>query len=544
MKASDLFVKCLEEEGVEYIFGVPGEENMDLLESLASSTIRFITTRHEQGAAFMADMYGRLTGKAGVCLGTLGPGSTNLFTGIADANLDRAPLIAITGQTSLSSVHRETHQYIDVVSSLRPLTKWSVCITREDTIPEIVRRAFKIAQTEKPGACHICLPEDVAKLEAKTQPLVPTPIEYPTPGKGILRRAAELIERVANPIILAGNGVIRGRAVQALRDFVRRTGIPVANTFMGKGVIPSDDELSLQTIGLQWRDYVSCGFDRADLVITVGYDFVEYSPIFWNPQGDKLIIHIDSTSAEIDDYYQVELEIIGEIRSSLMLLGELVKEKRGLSFSSVLRDYIKKELEDHANNASYPLTPQRILYDIRQVLGEEDILVCDVGAHKMWVARLYPTYEPNTVVISNGFSAMGFALPAGITAKLLFPNRRVLVVSGDGGFLMNCQELETACRLQLPLVIVIFRDDAYGLIAWKQMNTFGRSFGVNFNNPDFVSLARAFGAEGYRIREAAELKKVLEMSFQHSRPTIIDIPVDYQENIKLTEKLGRLVCPI
>jgi acetolactate synthase-1/2/3 large subunit len=544
MKASDLFVKCLENEGVEYIFGVPGEEIMDLLNSLASSSIKFITTRHEQGAAFMADMYGRLTGKAGICLGTLGPGSTNLFTGIADANLDRAPLVAITGQTSLSSVHRETHQYIDIVSCLRPLTKWSVCVTREETIPEIIRRAFKIAQTEKPGACHISLPEDVARLDTTSEPLPATEIYYPLPGKEAIQRAARLIQEAENPILLAGNGVIRGRATEALRKLVDKVRIPVANTFMGKGTVSSDDELSLQTIGLQWRDYVSCGFDRADLVIAVGYDFVEYSPFFWNPNRDKKIIHIDSTPAEIDDCYKVSVEIIGDIKASLDLLCSELRIEKNPNFTPILRDYIQKELEDHAQNEAFPLTPQKILCDIRHLLHPEDILVCDVGAHKMWVARLYPTYEPNTAVISNGFSSMGFALPAGITAKLLYPKKNVVVVCGDGGFLMNCQELETACRLKLPLVIVIFRDDEYGLIAWKQMNLFQKKFGVSYSNPDFVAFAKAFGAEGYRITKAPDLKKILTQSLAADVPVVIEVPVDYSENLKLTQKLGNLVCPI
>lgn len=544
MKASDLFVKCMEMEGVKYIFGVPGEENMDILESLRTSSIRFITTRHEQGAAFMADVYGRLTGKAGVCLATLGPGATNLYTGIADANMDHAPLVAITGQSSLTSTHREAHQYIDVVNCFKPVTKWNVRVTGPIVIPEVIRKAFKLAEIEKPGACHIEIPEDVAKMEVDASPIPRGDINYPSADLAALKEAAKLIKESRRPIILSGNGVIRGKASQALRRFAKGANIPVASTFMGKGAISYRDPLSLMSIGLQSYDYVSCGFDHADLIIAVGYDFVEYAPEFLNPDKDKKIIHIDFLPCEIDNYYNVAVELVGEISDSLDALTDMITSKKDFKYNLILREYILNELCTQKDNERFPLTPQRILFDVRNALRDDDIVISDVGAHKLWVSRLYPAYEPNTVIISNGFSAMGFGLPGGISAKLVYPERNIVVITGDGGFLMNDQELETACRLKLPVVVLIFNDSEYGLISWKQMGRFKEKFGVFFDNPDFVKLANAYGAVGYRVTRARELPNILQKSLTHDVPVIIDVPVDYSENLKLTEKLGKLICPI
>jgi len=544
MKASDLLIRCLENEGVRYIFGVPGEEILDILDSLLGSEITFIPTRHEQGAAFMADAYGRLTGKAGVCLATLGPGATNLVTGIADANLDRAPLVAITGQAGRDRVHKESHQYIDIVENFRPITKWNTRIETAAIIPEVVRKAFKLAQVEKPGACHLELPEDVAGEPVEGVPLWPERPRRPSPDRPSLKAAAELIEEASYPLIFAGNGVIRGKASKELREFSARLGIPVANTFMAKGCVPADHELALMTCGLQARDYVSCGFDRADLIIAVGYDLVEYAPKFWNPDRKKKIIHIDFTPAEVDSYYQPTVEIVADVRESLELLNEQVRVTKDITYTRTLRAWILGELQENALAETYPLKPQRILHDLRAVMGALDILVSDVGAHKLWIARLYPAYEPNTVIISNGYAAMGIALPGAIAAKLIYPDRRVVAVSGDGGFLMNCQELETACRLGLQVVNVIFRDDGYGSIRWKQMNRFGRESGVAFGNPDFVKLAEAFGAKGYRVQAASELLPILQEAFQHQGPSVVDVPVDYTENVKLTERMGHLVCPM
>lgn len=542
MKASDLFVHCLEKEGVEYIFGLPGEENMDLLESLRSSSIQFITTRHEQGAAFMADVYGRLTGKAGVCLSTLGPGATNLVTGIADATLDRAPLVAITGQASLEKIHKESHQYIDVVENFRPITKWNARIEKPEIIPEVIRKGFKLAQSEKPGSCHIEVPEDVAGIDTSGSPL-PSNSHRPTPGtdKASAAKALQLIAKSDYPIILAGNGVIRGRASETLQKFAEKTRIPVAHTFMGKGVLPFDHELNLLSIGLQAHDYVNCGFDKADLILAIGYDLVEYAPKFWNPHQDKTLIHIDFTPAEVDAYYLPEVEMVGDIQQILSQLTQEANPGKSIDCYKALRDMILSDLQEGSHNDSYPLKPQRILYDARQVMGKEDILISDVGAHKIWVARMYPAYKPNTVIISNGFASMGIALPGAIAAKLVYPEKKVLALVGDGGFLMNVQELETACRLGTRFVCLIFNDGGYGLIDWKQIREFGKPFGTSFNNPDFVKLAESFGAKGYRIGKTKELIPVLEEAFSQAVPSIIDCPVDYSENLKLTQKLGNLV---
>jgi acetolactate synthase-1/2/3 large subunit len=546
VKGAELLVRCLENEDVRLIFGVPGEETLAFMDALLGSDIRFVTCRHEQGAAFMADVWGRLTGRAGVCLGTLGPGATNLTTGVGDANLDRAPVVAITGQAGRDRIHKESHQYVDVVDMFRPITKWNARLAIADVIPEAVRKAFKVAETEKPGACHLELPEDVAD-ETAGGPAVPLSTERPrrpSPDRPALRRAAELIDRARHPLVFAGNGVIRGKASLALREFAGRTGIPVANTFMAKGCLPWDHELALGTIGLQMRDVVSCGFDRADLVIAAGYDPVEFAPRLWNGDRAKIIVHIDFTPAEVDEDYQPAVEVVADIREALDLLTDLVSSRRDPTRTRQLHDWILSELHAGATDGAFPVKPQRVLHDLRRVLGPHDIVISDVGAHKLWVARLFQTEEPNTVIISNGFAAMGIGLPGAIAAKLLHPERRVVAVVGDGGFLMNLQELETAVRLELGLVVVILRDDAYGVIRWKQLNRYGRESGVAFGNPDFVTLARAFGCRGVRIEAADELQPALESAFAGRTPCLIDVPVDYRENLKLAERMGQLVCPI
>ncbi len=543
MKASDLIVQCLENEQVRYVFGLPGEEILDILDSFLDSRITFVPTRHEQGAAFMADAYGRLTGRPGVCLSTLGPGATNLATGVADANLDRAPLVAITGQAGRDRIHKESHQRVDIVEHLRPLTKWNTRVETAGVIPEVIRKAFKLAESEKPGACHIEVPEDVAGEAIDGTPLSTERARRPSPDRQALETAARLIEGASFPLIFAGNGVIRGRASGELRAFARAHGIPVAHTFMAKGSMPYDDDLCLLSVGLQARDYISCGFDKADLIIAVGYDPVEYAPKFWNPDRKKPIVHIDFTPAEVDSFYQPAVEVVADVREAIELLGGLVKGQKDPAPYQTLRRYILAELQEGADDDSFPLMPQRILRDLRASMGREDILISDVGTHKLWIARTFPAYEPNTVLISNGYAAMGFALPAAIAAKLVHPERKVVAVSGDGGFLMNCQELETACRLGLGIVNVIFRDGGYNLIQWKQQTHLGRESGVKFGNPDFVALAAAFGAKGYRVDSARALGPILAQALAHPGPSIVDVPVDY-ENAKLTAGLGQLICPI
>jgi acetolactate synthase I/II/III large subunit len=545
MNTAELLIRCLENEGVQYIFGLPGEENLHILEALKNSQIQFITTRHEQGAAFMADVYGRLTGKAGVCLSTLGPGATNLMTGVADANLDRAPLIAITGQVGTDRMHIESHQYLDLVAMFGPVTKWSQQVVKPAITPELIRRAFKIAQTEPPGAVHIDLPEDVAAMPVEGMPLHTDAHEHTCASPHSIRQAAEAIAQAQNPMILVGNGAIRANASAALTEFATALNIPVVNTFMGKGVIPYMHDLSLWTVGLQQRDYISCGFDRADLVIAVGYDLIEYSPKKWNPDAKIPIVHVNLTPAEIDRSYIPVTEVIGDISAGLGAILELVDQsKRPEPYALTLRDEIRTDYAKYANDTGFPVKPQKIIYDLRQVLNAEDIAIADVGAHKMWMARHYHCEQPNTCIISNGFAAMGIAIPGAIAAKLVYPDRKVVAVTGDGGFMMNMQELETAKRIGTPFVTLIFNDGGYGLIEWKQMNQFKSSSYIKFDNPDFVKLAESFGLKGYRVESAESLLPILRMALEQDVPAIIDCPVDYRENLEFTKQSGALTCRI
>ncbi|MES9906426.1 MAG: acetolactate synthase large subunit [Sedimenticola sp.] len=544
MKAAELFVRCLENEGVEYIFGIPGEENIDVMDALLDSPIRFITTRHEQGAAFMADVYGRLTGRAGVCLGTLGPGATNLITGVADANMDRAPVVALAGQGATTRLHKESHQILDLVNLFQPISKYSMQIREPEIIPEIVRKAFKVAEAEKPGCSFMDFPENIAKMvvEGKEPLKVQSPMP-PRPPKEKVEQAAAIISDAKHPMILAGNGVIRANAVERLIDFAEKLNIPVANTFMAKGVIPFSHDLSLGAVGLAATDYVSCGFDRADVVICIGYDIVEYHPQLWHSNKHAKIIHIDSLPAEVDEYYIVEVGVIGDIGSALKGIAAEARSHRGKATGN-LREIIVEEMNAHAKDSSFPIKPQKIMWDLRNALAPEDIVISDVGAHKMWMARMYQAEASNTCIISNGFASMGIAVPGGVAAKLAYPERAVVAVTGDAGFLMNSQEIETAMRVGTPFVILIWTDSQYGLIRWHQMKRFGRPSNIDFNNPDLVMYAESFGAKGYRVNSTEELLPILKKAVSDNTVSVIDCPVDYSENMKLTEKLGELVCPI
>jgi acetolactate synthase-1/2/3 large subunit len=542
VKATELIVKCLENEGVEYIFGVPGEENMDLLDALLGSPIRFVMTRHEQGAAFMADVYGRLTGKAGVCLATLGPGATNLITGVADANMDRAPLVTITGQAGHDRMHKESHQHLDIVTLFRPVTKWNTSLSIPDIIPEAFRKAFKLAQSEKPGATHIEIPEDVARMETDGQPLFVQRLHPGGAAPEQIEKAARIISEATHPVVLAGNGVIRGHASEALLRFAEKLNIPIATTFMAKGVIPDTHPLALGAIGLQTPDYVNAEFAETDFIIAVGYDVVEYAPRSWNPKLDKIIVHVDMAPAEVDAAYIVEVGVVGDIASSLDALADKATPHSAPP-DSRFRQLLRDELEQGSRDPSFPLKPQRILADLRSALADDDIVISDVGAHKAWLARLFPCLQPNTCIMSNGFAAMGMAVPGAVAAKLVYPNRRVVAVTGDGGFLMNSQELETAVRMETPFVVLVFNDRSYGLIRWKQMLQFGRPAFVDFNNPDLVKYAESFGANGCRIQSADELVPALRSALSSNKLTIIDCPVDASENLHLTQRLGTLVSP-
>ena len=563
MKASDLFLRCLEEEGVEYIFGVPGEENADIMISLLDSPIKFIITRHEQGAAFMADLYGRLSGKPGVCLSTLGPGATNLLTGVGNAHFDRSPLVAITGQASTNRLHKESHQNMDAVRMFQPVTKWATTIRRPENIPEVVRKAFKLAGHEKPGAVHIELPEDIAKMECSMTPIPISGMKFrrAAPDYKAVIKAVEVLKEAKSPIILAGNGCIRKRASKQLQRFVDQTGIMTAHTFMGKGAISDRDPHSLFAAGLGSRDHVSEAFDKADLVIAIGYDLIEWHPDRWNPNQDKRIIHIDFEPAEIDNHYRVDVEIVSDIASALWEINEKIGDELqfevpefiaqrkhilneiGLSVDiDLMLSEMDKEAAEASASDSFPMKPQRILRDLRVIMGDEDILISDVGAHKMWVARHYPAFAGNTCIISNGFCSMGIALPGAISAKLIHPEKKVVGLCGDGGFMMNVQEIATAVKYKIPALILVWEDGEYGLIKWKQENLFGKHSHIDFTNPDLVELSKSFGAHSERVGSVSDFIPVLERAFKvDDRPSIVVIPVDYSENKKLTERLGRII---
>jgi acetolactate synthase-1/2/3 large subunit len=537
-KASDVFVECLEAEGVKHVFGIPGEETLDLNESLSRSSIEFIPVRHEQGGAYMADVCGRLTGRAGVCLGTLGPGALNLTTAVADAFLDRAPLVALTGQGDLESMHKESHQYVDLLRVMRPITKWNARLSDPAIIPEVVRKAFNLAEREKPGATHIELPEDVMAAETDGEPLRRRRQPRPEPAARELLKAADLVGGAISPVALAGNGVVRGNAAPALREFVRATGIPVAETFMGKGLLSPEDPKALGTVGLQAGDYTMAGFDEADVVLAIGYDLVEHSPEHWNPKRDKTVICIDSLPAETDAFFMPEVELVGDIYSILTRLAEEGRHVPHEGGSARLRDLVLGRFEQARDDDHFPMQPPRVLYDIRQALGREDILISDVGLHKLWIARMFPAYEPNTVLIANGLAGMGFALPAAIAAKLVHPQRKVVTVSGDGGFLMNCQELETAARLRTSFVSVIWENGQYGSIVWKQDKKFGSHFGTDFTNPDFVKLAEGFGIPGWRCESPGEFGDRLRHALTLDMPSLIVVPIDYSLDVAISEELG------
>jgi acetolactate synthase-1/2/3 large subunit len=546
MKASDLFVKCLEVEGVEYIFGLPGEETNDLMMSLLDSKkIKFILVRHEQAAAFMADVYGRITQKVGVCLSTLGPGATNLTTGVANANMDRSPILAITGQTDTHLLHKESHQNMDAVTMFKPITKWSWSIRNADSIPEIIRRACKISLEEKAGAVHLVLPHDIAKEKSDIKPIRTQELSRPKPAHRLVEIAAKMIAEAEQPLLLLGNGVIRGNATACLRRFVENTGICSMNTFMAKGVISDKSDRHLQTIGIKEADHSQIAMKEADLVIAVGYDLVEYSPKNWNKDLKKKIIHIDFTYAEVDTYYPPTVEIAADIEYAIdAILDELEKEKKENHDLGEVTRYdkiphlfkkIKQEIvwrtNRFNNDFSYPIKPQKLLQDVRNALDEKDIVISDVGAHKLWIAKVYDTFSPNTCLITNGFCSMGFALPGAIAAQLARPNQKVVAMCGDGAFLMNVQEIETAVRLKLPIIIIVWCDCDFGMISLKQIDEFGKSAFTRFNNPNFVTLAQSFGAIGYDIKSTKDFRNILEKAKESTDvPVIISINVDYSRN--------------
>lgn len=544
MKVSDLVVKCLENEGVQYVFGVPGEENEDLLFSLENSSILFVPCRHEQGAAFIANFWGRLTGKAGVCLSTLGPGATNLITGVADANLDKAPVVAITGQEGLTGLHHESHQSLDIVNMFKPITKWNTAISSPEVVGEIVRKAFKVAEYEKPGATHIELSEDMAKQQVQKMlnPIPPKRVRRPSPDYKAINRTIELIKESRQPLIIAGNGAIRKLASKHLTKFVEKHNIPVSCTFMGKGAISDKMEQSLLSIGLGFKDYVTEAVENADFILTVGYDIAEFEPEKWNPKGEKKIVHIDFVPAEVYTHYNPEVEIVSDISGALWELNsKLLNEdlKIDTKWYKPIRQRILGDIKSYELNNTDTFTIPGTLNIIREILDDCGLLISDVGSHKIWIARNFPTYCPNGCIMSNGLASMGSAIPGAIAASLINPDRQVLAAMGDGGFLMNSQELETAKRLGVSFTAVIFNDNDYGLISWKQNIARGRSVSTKIHNPDFKAYAESFGIKGYCPQNLAELKDQLQTAITSKELCVVEVPVDSKVNNSLVKKLNK-----
>jgi acetolactate synthase I/II/III large subunit len=543
-KPAQLMVKCLENEGVSVVFGIPGEENIRFVQALAASSIRYVLTRHEQAAAFMAEMYGRVTGRAAVVSATLGPGAINMQLGVADATTNSTPMVAISAQVGQDRQFKESHQYVDLVSMFAPITRWAAGVPTAHAIPEMFRKAFKVAETERPAAVYLAVPEHIDADEADYPELTPLPrnvVRAEAPAFRQVARAVDILRTAKRPVVLAGHGAARGDATEALVRFSDELAIPVANTFHGKGVMPDDHPNSIGTLGFMRHDYVNFGFDNADVIIAVGYELQEFDPVRINPNADKKIIHIHRFPAEVDAHYSVDVGIIGDISASLDALrealeGHVFEEDPEVPGSGLLAEEFARGQQD----SRYPLAPARVVADTREALGRSDVVLVDTGATKMWMARLFPTYERNTCLISNGLSTMSFALPGALGVKLARPEAKVLAVVGDGAFLMNSQEIETAVRERIPLVVLIWEDGGYGLIEWKMDLELGEHYYVKFGNPDVVTYAQSFGAKGYRINAAEELLPALKAALDDDGVSLICCPVDYSENLRLTNRLGEL----
>jgi acetolactate synthase-1/2/3 large subunit len=547
MSTAELIVRCLENEGVEYVFGIPGEENIHLIQALGPSPIRYVLVRHEQAASFMAEVYGRLTGKAGVCSATLGPGAINLLLGVADATTNSTPVVALSAQVGRSRSFKESHQGVDLVSMFAPVTKWSELVVVPEAVPEMLRKAFKLAQTERPGAVYLAVPEDVEKSPAPAgaRPLIVNTPRPDEPSASQLARAAAVLQEAKSPIVLAGHGAARAGAGEALRSFAEALNVPVATTFHGKGIFPDDHPLALGAVGFMRHDYVNFGFDQADAIIAVGYELQEFDPVRINPGCDKQIIHIHRFPAEVDLHYEVAVGLQSDIPRTLEALAEAVGQRFEPQLGEQrIREMLESELGRGRTDERFPLSPARIVADTRAALRRDDIVLVDTGALKMWMARLYPTYEPNTCLISNGLSTMAWTVPGAIGAKLARPQSRVLVATGDGAFLMNSQEIETALRERIPFVILVWVDNEYGLITWKMDLELGENSDTTFGNPDFVAYAESFGARGYRIKSASELLPTVERALADETVSVIACPVDYTTNLELTATLGELDEPL
>jgi acetolactate synthase-1/2/3 large subunit len=508
MRAADLLVDCLEHEGVEHVFGLPGEELEDLLFALRESDVQFIPVRHEQGAAFMADVHGRLTGEAGVCLSTLGPGATNLLTGVADAHLDKSPLVAITGQGGRERLHKESHQALDIVDTFEPVVKWNTQIAEAEIVPESVRKAFKLAEFEKPGATHLEFPEDVAAADVDAEPLADRQrVRRPDPDQQSLDRAADHVAAADSPVVLAGNGAVRTPAASRLQALVEHAGLPVVATYMGKGAVSDRLDNSLMTLDSGPDGEASTVLERADCVLAVGYDIAEHDPASWNPDLDTTVVHVDFEPAEVYTHYNPEVEIVADVATTLDGLRTRLDPADGPEWCRDVRERIVEDVTSEPD-PDEPFSVAGTLPYLRAAMADEDVLVSDVGSHKMAIAQNFPTYEPNTCIVSNGLASMGIAVPGGLAADLAV-DANVVAATGDGGFLMNAAEIETATRLDLGYTIVVFDDADYGLISEKQTAHTGDHFGTELTTPDLVTFAESFGIDGYRPETWDELETVL-----------------------------------
>ena len=534
-KGSDLLVAALENEGVDRIFGVPGEENLDLVESLRTSRIELILTRHEQAAAFMAATYGRLTGRPGVCLATLGPGALNLSTGAAFAHLGAMPMILITGQKPVMSAKQARFQIVDIVASMKPLTKLTRQIISADSIPSIVRDAFRVAMEERPGPVHLELPEDVAAEKVANASIIPRhPLERPVAHAAALDRAAAVILAAKQPLVMIGAAGNRPSLIHALSAFVERTRLPFFNTQMGKGAVAGGSNLYMGTAALSEGDYVHEAIERADVIVAIGHDTVEKPPFLMKNAGGPEVIHLGYQSATVEQVYHPDIEVIGDLGASVEALGERLEGRLSPDQGMLdLRQKILARINDRADEDCFPITPQRIVHDVRKVMPDDGIVCLDNGMYKIWFARNYRTHVANTLLLDNALATMGAGLPSAMMAAMLYPERRVMAVCGDGGFMMNSQEMETAVRLKLNLVVVILNDSAYGMIRWKQAVDGFPDFGMSFGNPDFVLYAQAYGAQGSRVTAVEDLAPTLEAAFSGGGVHLVEVPIDYSENTRV-----------
>ena len=535
VKASDLFVRSLENEGVEVIFAVPGEENLDLLESLRTSPIHVVLSRHEQAAGFMAATYGRLTGRAGVCLSTLGPGATNFMTAAAYAHLGAFPMIMITGQKPSRRGRQGRFQIIDVVATMKPVTKMAKAVVDATAISSIISDAFRVAEAERPGAVHIELPEDVAaEMVPDEQPVPRSRARLPQCPEASLDEAAELIRAANHPLLVVGAGANRRPVFEALDDFVRTTRIPFVTTQMGKGAVGGSHVEYLGTAALSEGDYIHKAFRQADLIINAGHDLVEKPPFIMHPDGPK-VIHVNFSQAEIDEVYFPQVELLGEIGTTFAALTDRLREgcRHDPAPFYAVRDEVAAKVSAGEDDDRFPMLPQRIVADIRRVMPSDGIVSLDNGIYKIWFARSYRARQPNTLLLDNALATMGAGLPQAMAAAMLYPGRRVLAVAGDGGFMMNSQEMETAVRLGLNLVVLILRDNAYGMIRWKQAAGDFPDWGLTYGNPDFVAYAQSYGATSHRVEEAASFRGMLNAAFKAGGVHLIDAPIDYSQNTRV-----------